>query len=272
MFGVQWRAIQREAQLAAVQAAHGATVLRRANHAQVGRYTEAFFALSISLERMGKLIFLADHVINTGNFPKDQDLRAIGHDLNTILDKCETIGANVKPDRNYSSPLNDPIHIGIKEVLSLFATKLRYYNLNYLVGTGQTQKDPIALWWEIVATPIIKKHFSSHRREKAEKGAALMESLLGDRSIVLHSTESSQSINDISKFWAHGQATQVVQKYGQLYTLQIIRWLSSLIYELSIIGAYEKRVEALLGLNEPFEIFLNNDTYLRGRKTWTVYM
>ena len=40
-----WRAVQREAQLAASEVAHGATVLRRANHAQPGLYTQAFFGL-----------------------------------------------------------------------------------------------------------------------------------------------------------------------------------------------------------------------------------
>ena len=63
--GTQWRAVQREAQLAAEQAAHGVTVLGRANHAQTGLYTQAFFGLSIGLERMGKLIFLADHAIRS---------------------------------------------------------------------------------------------------------------------------------------------------------------------------------------------------------------
>jgi len=128
--GVQWRAVQRESQLAAEQAAHGVTVLGRANHAQTGLYTQAFFALSIGLERMGKLIFLADYAIrNGGDFPTDRELREIGHDVDVLLSKCEEIGSRIGQDREYSARPNDPIHRGIGAVLSSFATKLRYYAL-----------------------------------------------------------------------------------------------------------------------------------------------
>ncbi len=136
--GAQWRAVQREAQLAAEQAAHGVTVLGRANHAQTGLYTQAFFGLSIGLERMGKLIFLTDHAIRSdGAFPTDQDLRKIGHDLASLLAKCEAIGAGLSQDRDYMAWPSDAIHRGIEDVLSLFATKLRYYNLNHLAGAAQ---------------------------------------------------------------------------------------------------------------------------------------
>lgn len=67
-----WHAMQREAQLAAAQVAHGVTALGWANHAQTGLYTQAFFGLSIGFERMGKLIFVTDHAINnSGVFPTD---------------------------------------------------------------------------------------------------------------------------------------------------------------------------------------------------------
>ena len=60
--GPKWKAVQREAQLASEQIAHGVTVLGRASHAQTGLYAQAFFGISIGLERMGKLIFLANFV------------------------------------------------------------------------------------------------------------------------------------------------------------------------------------------------------------------
>ena len=66
-------------------------------------------------------------------------------------------------------------------------------------------------------------------------------------------------------------ATRIVQKYGRLYVMQLIRWLSMIIWELSHKGAYELRIEALLGLDEPFRIFCNEDRYLIGRKTWSIY-
>ena len=270
--GTQWRAVQREAQLAAEQAAHGVTVLGRANHAQTGLYTQAFFGLSIGLERMGKLIFLADHAIRSdGAFPTDHDLRKIGHDLDSLLTTCETIGTGLSQNQDYMARPSDAIHRGIEDVLSLFATKLRYYNLNHLAGPVQGQQDPVALWWEKVATPIIERHYSQRQRENEEAGAVAIENILGEISTVIHSTEAGESIRDVHTFFARGRATRVVQKYSRLYTLQIVRWLASIMFELSHHGAYEQRIQALLGLHEPFTIFLNEDRYLRDRRTWSVY-
>jgi len=145
-FGSQWRAVQCEAQLAAEQIAHGVTVLGRANHVQLGLYLQAFFGLSIGLERLGKLIFIVDHAIKSeGEFPTDQDLRGFGHDLASLLPKGEEIGACLDPNLDYIVRPNDPIHQGIKDVLSLFAMRLRYYNLNYLTGSSQGQQDPVEL-------------------------------------------------------------------------------------------------------------------------------
>ena len=223
----QWQAVQREAQLAAEQAAHGVTVLGRANHAQIGLYTQAFFGLSIGLERMGKLIFLADHAIRSGGaFPTDQDLRKIGHDLAALLAKCEAIGAGLSQHRDYMTRPSDTIHRGIEDVLSLFATKLRYYNLNHLAGTAQGQQDPVVLWWKKVATPICNRHYSQRQREKDEADAVDFESMFGDISFVIHSTEAGEPIRDVHKHFSHSRATRVVQKYGRLYTLQIVPMVS----------------------------------------------
>ena len=66
-------------------------------------------------------------------------------------------------------------------------------------------------------------------------------------------------------------ATRVVQKYGRLYVMQLIRWFSTIMMELSHKGAYERQIEAPLGLDERFYMFCNEDRYLRDRKTWSIY-
>jgi hypothetical protein len=87
---------------------------------------------------------------------------------------------------------------------------------------------------------------------------------------VLHHDESRNLIESLETLMIRAGATRIVQKYGRLYTMQIIHWLSFLIADLSHIGAYEKRIEALLGLDEYFIIFRNSDKYFRGRKTWSI--
>ncbi len=41
--------------------------------------------------------------------------------------------------------------------------------------------------------------------------------------------------------------------------------------DLSCIGAYEMRIEALLGLGEYFAMFLNDDAFLKSRRTWSLH-
>jgi len=272
MLSAEWRALMREAQLSAEQIATGVTVLGRANHAQVGLYSQAFFGLSIGLERLGKLIIIADHAIrNGGSFPTDADLKQIGHDLRKLLPRCEAIGRTIKTDRSYASRPTDPIHQGVEITLSEFATKSRYYNLTYIAGSAGGQFDPISTWWEHVAKPICDRHYSESQRRKDEAQAAIMEKLLESHSMVLHHTEEGAEINDLGTFFARAGVTAVVQKYGRFYTLQIVRWLSSIMSELSHRGAYEKRIEPLLGLDEPFSIFRCDDRYFLNRKTWSIY-
>jgi hypothetical protein len=223
----QWQAVSREARLAAEQAAYGVTVLGRANHAQTGLYTQAFFGLSIGLERMGKLIFLADHAIrNDGAFPTNKELKKFHHKLTPLLKECEAIGARFSQNRDYMIRPSDAIHRGIEEVLHRFATNLRYYNLDHLDGAAQGQQDPVALWWEKVATPICDRHYSQRQREKDKADAVAIQNTVGGITFVFHSTETGEPIQDVHTLFARSRATCVVQKYGRLYTLQIVRWLT----------------------------------------------
>lgn len=267
-----WRAVQRESQLAASEVAHGVTVLGRANFAQPGLYTQAFFGLSIGLERMGKLVFIADHAIrNRGRFPTDQDLRTIGHDLGALLAQCDAIGAHLDQNRPFASRPTDPIHMAVEYVLSHFARTLRYYNLNYLAGSHGGQVDPIALWWDRVAAPICKKHYSQRQRKADDMDGALLKTMFADAAIFLHSAEDGHPMTDAQELYTRGRASRIVQRYGQLHVLQITRWLTSMLFTLAHEGAYVHQIQSLLGLNEPFVIFYNEDDYFRGRKTWSVY-
>ena len=269
---MQWRAVQREAQLAAAQIAQGVTVLGRANHAQAGLYAQAFFGLSIGFERTGKLIFLADHAIkHNGAFPNDADLRKIGHDLKPLLNMCEDVSADLDQGKRYMTRPNDVIHKGIEEVISQFASKLRYYNLNHLANAAQGQQDPIALWWEMVATPICERHYSLKQRRRDMAEAALVDGILKGHTTVIHTSETGGAIDNPFMLFARGMASRVVQKYGRLYTLQIARWMAAIILQLATYGAYERRIEALLGLDEPYAVFRNDDDLLRDRRTWSIY-
>jgi hypothetical protein len=106
---------------------------------------------------------------------------------------------------------------------------------------------------------------------KDAANSPLTAAIMGDTSHVLHHSEEGVTIDAIATLMLHGGATRIVQKFGRLYVLQMVRWLAFLMSDLSHLGAYQRRIEPLLGLNEPFVLFLNDDNYFLGRKTWSIY-
>lgn len=272
MLGPEWRATQQEAQLAAEQICTGITALGRANYAQKGYYTQAFFGLSIGLERMGKLIFIADYAIQQhGAYPADATLRKISHNVLSLLSECEKISQRLDPKRHFPTRPNGQIHQAIEEIISLFATRLRYYNLDYLTGKGENRQDPMRLWWEKVAIPICAKHYSKRQQEKDEAVGRTLEGDLGNMCLIRQATEDNNAIGDLFSAYTQSRVALTVQKYGRLYTLQIVRWLTSILFELSHEGAYKHNISSLAGLNEPFVMFFNDDPFLLRRKTWSIY-
>ena len=79
-----------------------------------------------------------------------------------------------------------------------------------------------------------------------------MSALLSPHTHVIQHDEASQTISNIEAMMLCVGATRVVQKYGRLYVMQLIRWFSTIMMELSHKGAYERQIEALLGLDERF--------------------
>lgn len=269
-----WHALGREAALAAEQLASGVTLLGKANHAQKGLYLQAFFGLSIGLERVAKLVVVADYAIeNHGRFPNNNDLkRRFGHEIDVLMNYCDQLSIKWRNGKNYSERPNLLIHKGIVETLTEFARLSRYYNLDLIIGRGSKQfPEPISAWWQRVGHPILQKHYTQRQREKDESQGKLIHALLGDVTFVLHHDEQEKRIDNLEAMMMKTGVTRIVQKYGRLYTFQIVRWLAFLISDLSLIGAYQHRIEPLLGLNEYFGIFMNNDSYIKKRKTWSIY-
>lgn len=271
-FPTEWHALGREAELAAEQLAAGATLLRRANHAQQGLYTQAFFGLSIGFERVAKLAIVADYAIeNKGRFPENRILRSIGHDIDILLNYCEPLSIKWRNGQDFSERPNLDVHEGIVETLTEFAKSSRYYNLDFLTGGRRPFPEPVGAWWRRVGKPILQKHYSQRQREKDEEQSKLIHDVLSEHTMVLHHDEQEKKIDSIEAMMMQAKATSIVQKYGMFYTLQIVRWLAFLIAEISHRGAYQHRIEPLLGLDERFFIFMNTDDFLKGRKTWSIY-
>lgn len=270
--GPIWQALAREAGIAAEQLAVGVTALGKANYAHNGLYHKAFFDLSIGFERSAKLAFILDFCIdNEGNFPSNKELRKFCHNLEELLNKTDMISEKLKLKNNQRLP-NTDIHRGIIKTLSDFATKTRYYNLNFLTGDVKVEQqiDPLKAWYKNVIEPILAKHYSESQIKKHINEAHLDEEKRGDSTYAIFHTETGEILDSVFKTSLHSTKTEYAKKYSRMYVMQIIRFFAVLLSGLDY-KAMEKRREDIPDMGEFFRIFNNPDSYFRSRKTWSIY-
>src|SRR5438105_1777954 len=88
-----WRPFMREADLARGCLGLGLEALVKANHMEKGRFANAFFNLSVGLERLMKLIYLIDFALrNEGSYPTEALMRErLGHDLVKLYEEAQAI-------------------------------------------------------------------------------------------------------------------------------------------------------------------------------------
>ncbi|KGV57525.1 hypothetical protein [Burkholderia pseudomallei] len=270
----KWQAISREAGIAAEHMAIGVTALGRANYAQHAWYGQAFFALSIGMERAAKLALTVDHAVqNQGRFPENRQLREYGHNLKALLGCVDAMVESGRLGDDVVRLPDSEIHQSVIEILSDFASNItRYYNLDVVTeAAGVSNKtDPIAAWFQCVTLPIIKSHATEAQFSRVTRGARLAELLLEPVAMVIHHAETGDSLDTVFDASLQTGLTELAAPYVRLYTMQIIRFISHAISELGYL-AHAAKLEDVPYLSEFFAIFNNEDSYLKSRKTWSIY-
>lgn len=271
--GQEWQALARESKLVRQLIGSGVTALGKASYADgEGNYYVAFFGLSIGIERLAKLILVADHAINhSGTLPDQNKVRKYGHDLTKLLNKVESIATQHKLNLEYARPVDD-ISKAIIDCLDSFsnASKGRYANFEVLGNPNLgNQFEPVSKWWDGVGVKILKEHYAGKAVEKkVKRNAAVIDQLMGGNALVLHRNENGEIMQDMLSSSERTGQTKIVQKYGRFYTLQIVRWLSSVFIELSREGGYTHRIDTLFGHYEHFQTYALPDEFLKTRKIW----
>lgn len=267
-FSHQFIALSREASIAAEMIASGATYLGKANYAQTGYYSQAFFSLSIGIERTAKLIIMVDSYYKNKQFPTDKEFKdTYGHKLKKLIEKVNKIADA------YSKPKvpDSEIHRDIITFLHNFAESARYYNLDVLSKENpNTKADPIAHWGNVIGKKILQKHLTKSIKNKIETNSALIDAMMGENCLVIGTSESGKLLNDICSASSNHGYAQFVNRYGKRYILQIARSFAEIISSLTNKG-YELHCENVPVLNEFFYTFKMDDTYLLRRKTWSIY-
>lgn len=261
-----FRALIREATFTKEVLGAGATQIRKANYAAHGVYAQAFAALSVGLERIGKLCLILDHYIdNNGRFSNFNYLKnQVGHKLELLQSKGGEIAERRNVEFRFLSSLNHPLHSAILRVLHAYADGDRYSNINILIGARQ-QDDPIAAWFTLVDTPIFESLVSRQKKERIVKNAALGQGAMPFTSF--HTAETGEVIERYGEASFRTGMYEVVAPFRQFYVLQIIRYWVELLCELGSQAQSLGRQEIPF-FGEIFGGFYNDDTYFKSRKTW----
>jgi hypothetical protein len=270
LFSPRWNALAREAGIASHSISSGLEALRKANYADKGLYNHAFFGLSIGLERLLKLIVLIDFaLLNGGTFPDDAYFRALGHDIQQLYSEARRVHARLANPRDRYEIANQGLENDIIVFLAKFATSTRYYNLNFLAGKSQPPQtmDPIVEWATNVGRQILERHYPQAIREKDQRSAAIINAMMGPVSMIRHIAEDGTVLDTVESASLRTGENKITQKYGTFYCAKVVRFAYMILYDLEH-EAQNAGLDDVPALHEFFFPFLNEDTYLKSRKTF----
>ncbi|MCZ4288597.1 hypothetical protein [Hoeflea alexandrii] len=269
----EWKALHREASLVSQILGSGATALGRASYGSgFGEYYTAFFGLTIGIERLAKLILVADFAIdNGGTLPGQAVVRRYGHRLKDLIGKADQIATKRDISVPYLLP-TDPICSAVIDCLDEFsdASKGRYANFEAIGNPNFNAADePVNKWWTEVVEPILDKHYRGRRTEsRVKQRAAIMNALVGDSVFIHHTNETGAVISNLTTASERTGQTKWAQKYGRFYTLSVVRWLSHIFDEMTHTAGYQPGLESLFGHYEFFQTYTVDDYFLLTRKVW----
>lgn len=251
--------LAKEASLSAMNLGVGLTFLRKYNFAQLGFIYQSFFSLSIGIERLIKLILLYEYILLNDSYPPPNYLKSKGHSIIKLFDELKPLIEKYKCQEYFDRLKADSIYPIILNNLSDFATANRYFNLNELSGSSIT-KDPIGRWNSEINSLITERHFDPN----SPKNKLAMEEAnkYSSSTIVKHTNENDDEIEDYKNFMFASLQVEVKQKYSMFYTFCIIKALCELQRN------QNNTLRSNIHLDEFFIIFREKYTNAKRLKSW----
>ncbi len=264
-----WKPFLREADLTRMCLATGLNAMARANHLENGLYSQAFFNVSIGLERLLKLIYLVDYATtHGGSFPSRKTLqRELGHDLARLFGEAQVIRNRLADDgHDFGWTLVDAdLAQAIIEVLSEFARSTRYYNLDYLVGGSGQSRDPLQAWARDVQDKLAE-NYPARQRANAAQRASDLQSLLGDAASIMQMREDGSHVTTLYEAGVHEALGKWVQQKATYHCATIVRYLAEILR-----GVTWRAIEAGVAVPFLFEFFATDNnpaSYLQRRRAF----
>lgn len=248
-FKIEEKLLLIEGSLASTILAEGLNCLRKADIYQKGMYYQAFFSLSIGIERLLKLIIIYDYrAKNSGKMPENRVIKEKGHNLYEMI--------NIVAPKILENDLNKIII----RFLSEFAKYSRYYNLDTITGKSIQKINPLEEW-NIIEKMILKEYKAKIKEIQNKKKFA---SYINQTSDILYLSMNLNQITDTLDIINEVEKRDIVQGYNVLVFYKIIR---SLVY---ILTDYELQNNFFPNLREFFKYFKGNytDGEIRRKKNW----
>lgn len=189
---------------------------------------EAFFGLAHGIERIGKLILVADHYARTGTFLAPGEVKRYRHDLKRLVRAVEDV-ATTNGLALDDAPSTDTGSKAVVRFVTRFAETDRYFNLNRLAqGDSVTIDDPIARWVSLVQAEAPQRRRSPARERQEAMNLSLARHL--DENVPLAILEftplSGTALNSYEAMTAQTQLDERVALEGMLLAIRPIRFLS----------------------------------------------
>ena len=260
------RAISQEAYLSRALLGAGTTSIRLSSSGVPGRMYEAFFGLAHGIERIGKLILVADCYARTGAFMPPGDIERYRHDLKRLVRAVEDV-ATANGASMDGAPSENAGSKAVIRFLTKFAEADRYYNLNRLTqGDSVMIDDPIARWVRLVQAEAPQRRRSPAREQQEARNISIARYV--DQNVPLaildFASLSGEALNSYEAMTAQTQTDEWVAVEGMLLAIRPIRFMSRTIATLDY-------ARGLPVFTEFFEDWMMPDSYLRRRRRFPLH-
>lgn len=210
MFSEKELNLANEASLTASLLGNGLNALRKANLYNKGLYYQAFFSLSIGIERLLKIIVITQYRVNhDGSFPTDINPRKFGHDLIML---CEYTGIQFE---------RDSIHLKIIDFLNVFAKKSRYYNIDSMMNSYVKYDDPLSDWY-LISQDIY--HLSGKKAVIQNK--QMLANIIDSFSCISFHGLQGNKITNAMGLLEEIESADIIQSYSVQFVFEIITKLA----------------------------------------------
>ena len=240
--------LEKEAALTASLLGNGLNALRKADLYNKGLYYQAFFSLSIGIERLLKIIVVNKYRVNhDGAFPTDINPRKFGHDL---IKLCKHTGIKLE---------SNPLHIKLVEFLNDFAKKSRYYNIDSMMNTNVGYHDPLYDWY-LLSQDILNSSKKKNIIPNKQELANIIDSVSLIRFNDLQGNEITNAIGLLKEF----ESRNIIQSYSVQFMFEII---TELVNEIRILEA-QKYMLPILSEFFPLYHKCRKAYEIRKKKDW----